>query len=472
MKVTRNIKLGRWILNEEQGYLLCGENKNQLDHIPLQVLLELVNHQGCLVTKKHLLTTVWANKVVGDEVLTVAISQIRKALGDRAKQPEYIKTISGQGYRLICTVEDIESNNKAYDVDSTWRFSKKYIVGLIASIFVFVGPLLWLFFHVDPVPSLSTSQNEKFQQGRYLLTLQEQAKWRQAQTLFEQIIIEAERFSPAYLALVESKLLIDQANTQQLLNNSKTLNKLVDKAIDLSPSNVDAYLLKARIAFHIEWNFDMADKYYQKALSLEPMNGKVHHDYSQFLLARRDYPEALQHVYKYIDSDPSAYSKPMVAWIYNMSGKYKEANEELIKIAKIAPRSIAYHVSAHSTLENMGRDADAFIHLKAILSHVGYNNDDLRTVEEKFQVGGLAAVNKWLLDIKQEAADIGQYRPPLAYARYAATAGDIERTLYYLQQAIEERQLEVLWVNTDPKYELVRSLPAYIKLMRKAGLSE
>lgn len=37
----------------------------------------------------------------------MAISQVRKALGDKARSPTYIKTLPGFGYRLIAPVVEV-----------------------------------------------------------------------------------------------------------------------------------------------------------------------------------------------------------------------------------------------------------------------------------------------------------------------------------------------------------------------------
>ncbi|EGV49861.1 MULTISPECIES: winged helix-turn-helix domain-containing protein [sulfur-oxidizing symbionts] len=45
--------------------------------------------------------------IVSDDALTQVIIKLRKALGDDAKHPRYIQTISKHGYRLITQVENL-----------------------------------------------------------------------------------------------------------------------------------------------------------------------------------------------------------------------------------------------------------------------------------------------------------------------------------------------------------------------------
>jgi TolB-like protein/DNA-binding winged helix-turn-helix (wHTH) protein/Flp pilus assembly protein TadD len=70
----------------------------------MQVLVCLAAHAGHVVSKEHLMRTVWADTFVGDDVLTRAISELRRTFGDDVKEPRFIQTIPKGGYRLIASV--------------------------------------------------------------------------------------------------------------------------------------------------------------------------------------------------------------------------------------------------------------------------------------------------------------------------------------------------------------------------------
>jgi DNA-binding winged helix-turn-helix (wHTH) protein len=65
------------------------------------VLTALVAQAGCLVTKDALLQTVWPDTAVSEAVLTVCINELRQALGDSARQPQYLETVPRRGYRWL-----------------------------------------------------------------------------------------------------------------------------------------------------------------------------------------------------------------------------------------------------------------------------------------------------------------------------------------------------------------------------------
>lgn len=70
----------------------------------MHLLCVLAAHSGTVLTRDALLQTVWSDVVISDESLTKAISEVRKALGDNARQPRYIATVPKVGYRLVAPV--------------------------------------------------------------------------------------------------------------------------------------------------------------------------------------------------------------------------------------------------------------------------------------------------------------------------------------------------------------------------------
>ncbi len=70
----------------------------------MQVLSCLARHAPEVVSKQRLMREVWGDAFVTDEVLSHAIWELRKALGDEAKSPRYIQTIAKKGYRLLAEV--------------------------------------------------------------------------------------------------------------------------------------------------------------------------------------------------------------------------------------------------------------------------------------------------------------------------------------------------------------------------------
>src|SRR5258706_1469806 len=96
------VRVGAWTIDARANTLQRdGQKAVRLEPRAVEVLLHLAGRPGEVIGREELLAAVWPGVVVGDDALTQAIIKLRKALGDDARQPRYIETISKRGYRLI-----------------------------------------------------------------------------------------------------------------------------------------------------------------------------------------------------------------------------------------------------------------------------------------------------------------------------------------------------------------------------------
>jgi Tol biopolymer transport system component/DNA-binding winged helix-turn-helix (wHTH) protein len=93
-------------LDTANHLLLHGDERVSLTPKAFDVLRYLVERAGRLVTQDELLESLWPETYVNQEVLRKYILEIRKALGDRPDNPEFIETITKRGYRFVAMVTE------------------------------------------------------------------------------------------------------------------------------------------------------------------------------------------------------------------------------------------------------------------------------------------------------------------------------------------------------------------------------
>lgn len=71
----------------------------------MAVLVELARCPGEVLSREQLLDDVWGEVFVGEEALTHCIWDLRRAFGDNARRPRFIRTVPRRGYQLIASVE-------------------------------------------------------------------------------------------------------------------------------------------------------------------------------------------------------------------------------------------------------------------------------------------------------------------------------------------------------------------------------
>lgn len=98
---------GHFRLDAEKHRLLRNGEIVPLSPKAMETLLVFVRNPGKPLERQELLQKVWADNFVEDANLTVAVSNLRKALGQDGETEEYIETIPRFGYRFVSEVRKV-----------------------------------------------------------------------------------------------------------------------------------------------------------------------------------------------------------------------------------------------------------------------------------------------------------------------------------------------------------------------------
>jgi DNA-binding response OmpR family regulator len=95
-------RAGDVILDAKRHHLRRGELEVALTPRELQLAAELFDHAGDVVTRSHLLTTVWGWGFEGDpNVLDVYVGYVRRKLAELGEGAPRIEAVRGIGFRLL-----------------------------------------------------------------------------------------------------------------------------------------------------------------------------------------------------------------------------------------------------------------------------------------------------------------------------------------------------------------------------------
>lgn len=102
-----------WRVDPALDRLLRGTESVKLDPRNMGVLVYLAERAGAVITQEEIEQAVWKDVVVGPNSVYQSIAQLRRALGDDKREPQYIETIPRKGYRLIARVSPIAEPGSA-----------------------------------------------------------------------------------------------------------------------------------------------------------------------------------------------------------------------------------------------------------------------------------------------------------------------------------------------------------------------
>jgi len=107
-----NFNTGPWLVQPTLNTVSRQDESVHLEPKTMQVLVHLAERAGEVVPKECLISAVWTDTFVTDDVLTRAISGLRRVFCDDAKAPQVIQTIPKGGYRLIAPILPVEAQSR------------------------------------------------------------------------------------------------------------------------------------------------------------------------------------------------------------------------------------------------------------------------------------------------------------------------------------------------------------------------
>jgi Tol biopolymer transport system component/DNA-binding winged helix-turn-helix (wHTH) protein len=106
-------EFGPFRLDTETLVLFRGGEPINITPKALQTLRVLVENCGRVVSKKELLTCVWADVRVDEANLTQNIFALRRILGEKPRDHRFIATMPGEGYRFVAEVRSCDEAAEA-----------------------------------------------------------------------------------------------------------------------------------------------------------------------------------------------------------------------------------------------------------------------------------------------------------------------------------------------------------------------
>lgn len=88
------------LLDLDSQTVLKDGQRIPLTYTEFKILELLATHRKKIYSLENIYSSIWNDNAVGDGAIMVHIKNIRKKLGDSAKNPAYIKTAWGKGYYI------------------------------------------------------------------------------------------------------------------------------------------------------------------------------------------------------------------------------------------------------------------------------------------------------------------------------------------------------------------------------------
>lgn len=461
MDPDRGFCLGRWRVLPRRGLIEPqgggGEHVN-IEPRPMAVLVELARAGDRFVSRETLREQVWKQQHLSDEVINVAIGNLRKALGDDARNPKYIQTMAGRGYRLVADIEPLDD-----PVPLAWR---KKPVPLFA-----LAALLILAFYLGigtemqpaqplrvPVPLTEVIADEAdrdaYLKARFVVHHGDVQNIPEAQGVLIEL---ADRYPSAAVIHAE----VAEAYMRRYQTGARRPATLADataaaeRALELDDTNPVALGVTGQAHYLVDWDLAAAEADYRKGLEGDPASADLRRRLSRLLGAEGRFEEAWDILGPLKEMDPEAYGTTDTAYLLYLEGRHDEAIELLNELLRIRwnPGDV-YRLMA-MCFEAQGEFEKAY---QATISHYqfrAYDKSVVAKMESAYATGGYPGLSRffadWLIGFEAQ----GRAQSPVRIARHLVLAGDQDAALIYLARALTERDPALLTLKVSPEFAVL-----------------
>jgi TolB-like protein/DNA-binding winged helix-turn-helix (wHTH) protein/tetratricopeptide (TPR) repeat protein len=299
--------------------------------------------------------------------------------------------------------------------------------------------------------------HEAYLKGRMFWTRRGRDNLNKGLQYFQEAIAKDPEYAPAYTGLADSYTILAQNGWVMPKDVLLQAKEAARKALELDPGLAEAHVSQALVMMVFEWDFPGADRELQRAIELNP-TGFAHHMYGNLLTVLGQTERAIAEARRARELDPLA---PRIAggvgiMLYH-ARRYDEALKELQASLELDPNQEQTHEYIGSVCLQQGRYEEAFAAFQKGFRGLG--------LAYAFVVAGRRVeAMKLLREIKDP------YEDPLYSALVYASLGNRDRAFAVLERAYDRHTLHWGVLKADPQFDILRSDPRYVTLMRRVGL--
>jgi TolB-like protein len=247
-----------------------------------------------------------------------------------------------------------------------------------------------------------------------------------------------------------------------------------ERALEIEPNLAEARSALGFITYEYEWRYSDGERELAEAVRTNPNSADARLWYAEFLISMGRFPEAREQLDRAAEADPLSVRLVVdIATWYWFQRQYDPALAELQKAVEMDPNNtVTQHYLGYLLLK-MNRPAEAVAHVSRAMDLGGaFNAEQLADLRRTFESEGASAFFRRQAEYAQQLNERGKYRSPLLIGIAYAAAGDREAALSWLEKAVDEHAPWVPELKLEPTYDLFRSDPRFVVLLKRVGLEK
>lgn len=293
---------------------------------------------------------------------------------------------------------------------------------------------------------------------------------RKAQNLFQESIQKDPNFALAYAGLADTYVYLAFSGALPKDQAYRSAKEAIAKALELDDSVGEAYDTLGVLSSQFDWDWQAADRAFNRALDLAPSYSCAHEDRAIFLAAVGRRSEALDEIAKIDQLDYGFSAAGTESWTYYLLRDYPDLIEASKRGLLLDSKDWFQHYSLGIGYEGTGKPQDAISEYQKAVELSAGNRDALASLAHAYAgIGRKADAQKILRDLQQKSKTANF--SPYFIATIHAGLGDPDKAFDFLDRAYREKSLDMSHIKADLRLDNLRSNPRFQSLLSRMGLS-
>jgi serine/threonine-protein kinase len=305
--------------------------------------------------------------------------------------------------------------------------------------------------------------------GRYHALRLTRAETDKGIAYFQQAIESDPNYARAYIGLAgayTAMALTSDVPSWEVMPKAKAAAL---QAVKIDPSIAEAHANLGYVNFWYDWDWQAAEKEYRRALELNPNSADTHQAYAHLLSNIGRHAQALDEIKLARELDPlSLATNAIEGQILFFAGNYDAALDRLKKTIDLEPNFWLSHLFISRVFSAKGMHAEA-IAAATKAKELSGATEAIALTGYGFAKSGETIKARTVL---QELSTIAttRYVPSYNIAIVYNGLGEREKALDYLERGYEEKDLRMVFLKVDPKWNEFRSNARFISLLKRMRL--
>ena len=312
---------------------------------------------------------------------------------------------------------------------------------------------------------------ELYLRGRYAGQTRRRSGLMEGIAYFEQAIAADPHYALAYAGLADSYSLLAWYRFMAPREAFPKANVAAVRALECDELLPQAHASSGVVRFFHDWDWAGAERALSRALDLKDDEPTALHAYGEYLIARNRLPEAYEHAERALVAEPwSLNINAGLGWVHYFMRDYGRAVERFEQTLKLDPNYVFLHWFLGQAYLADGDVDRALETLQAGVEISRGHPGMMAYLGHACARKGLEADARRVLESLRSLA-ASAYVPADYFAVVHLGLDEREETLVWLERALRERALHLVFLGVDPLFDGLRDDPRFTDILRSVGLT-